>query len=573
MKNWKIKDKKLDFSAELLRKHNLIMLNLLYNRGVTNEMEMEEYFGFDYEKCLQDIPRISGMEKAVARLREAAEKKEQVAIYGDYDADGVTATAVLQETLTELGYADIICYFPDRQTEGYGLNEKALEKLKVQSVKLIITVDCGISNVVEVEKAKAMGMDVIVTDHHQVPEKLPDAVALINPNLPDSGFDFKELAGVGVAFKLAAALMQKQAPEKMEQLKWALDLVAIGTIADCVSLLGENRTLVKYGLIVLSKTRRVGLLELFKVGRIEISESRIPNAHTVAFQIAPRINAAGRIDHASASYAVLVGKDPVLARDLALELEDKNQKRQKITAEIFREVKVLANNSFKDKKFIFAVNPHWPMGILGLVAGKITEEFKKPSMILQHQENVYAGSLRSVPEVNLMKVIRQCSDLAERFGGHSQAAGVSVSPENIEKFCDKMAKEVEKELNGKEILTSIEIDYEISAEEIGWELVGELSKMEPFGGGNKQPIFCARNFIICDLKIVGNGQKHLKLTLRGESNSPKIFEAIGFSLAEKFPNLKKDDKIDIAFNLEEDEWNGNKKIQMKIIDLKIVESL
>jgi single-stranded-DNA-specific exonuclease len=330
---------------------------------------------------------------------------------------------------------------------------------------------------------------------------------------------------------------------------------------------------VKYGLIVLSKTRRVGLLELFKVGRINISEDKVPDAHTVAFQIAPRINAAGRIDHASASYNVLVGNDPIAARILALELEDKNQKRQKITMEIFREVQVLANNSFKDKRFIFAANTHWPMGILGLVAGKITEEFKKPSMILQHKEEMFSGSLRSVPEVDLMEIIKRCAALVERFGGHSQAAGVSVLPENIEKFCAKMTAEVEKELDGKEIVSSIEIDSEISAEDIGWELVSELKKMEPFGVGNREPVFCARNFIIVDAKIVGNGQKHWKLTLRGEKGSPKIFDAIGFSLAEKFPNLKKDDKIDIAFSLAEDEWNGNKKIQIKIIDLKSVENL
>ncbi|MFA7319812.1 MAG: single-stranded-DNA-specific exonuclease RecJ [Parcubacteria group bacterium] len=572
MKNWKIKKKKEDFLVSLLEKYDPAILGLLYERGIAGEEAIEKYFGFDYAGCLGDPFKIVGMEKAVERIKSAKEKKEPVAIYGDYDADGVTATAVLKEALMDVGFPEVICYFPDRQTEGYGLNEKALEHLKAQGVKLIITVDCGITNVVEVEKAKDWGMDIIITDHHHVPDELPAAVALINPNIPESGFEFKELAGVGVAFKLATALYERLAKKKSEQLKWALDLVAIGTIADCVPLLGENRVLVKYGLLVLSKTRRVGLLEMFKVGRINISEDNVPDAHTVAFQIAPRINAAGRIDHASASYNVLVGDDPVAARVLALELEDKNQKRQKITIEIFREVQVLANNSFKDRRFIFASNAHWPMGILGLVAGKITEEFKKPSMILQHQEGMFRGSLRSVPEVDLMEIIKRCATLVEKFGGHSQAAGVSVLPENIEKFCAKMAAEVEKELEGKEIMSVIEIDSEISAEDIGWELVSGLKKMEPFGVGNREPIFCARNFIIVDAKIVGNGQKHWKLTLRGENGSPKIFDAIGFSLVEKFPNLEKDVKIDIAFNLAEDEWNGNKKIQIKIIDLKLVEN-
>jgi len=554
----------------LAEKYHPVVLQLLADRGISEEEDIEKYFGFDYDECLGDPFSISGMATAVSRIEKALKEGEQVAIYGDYDADGVTATAVLKETLTEVGFPEVLCYFPDRQTEGYGLNETALEQLKKQGAKLIITVDCGITNVAEVEKAKALGLEIIITDHHHAPAKLPDAVALINPNIPDSGFAFKNLAGVGVAFKLAQAIYEKLAPEKVEQLKWALDLVAIGTIADCVPLLGENRILVKYGLIVLSKTRRAGLLEMFQVGRIDISENKVPNAHTVAFQIAPRINAAGRIDHASASYNVLVGKDPVEARMLALELEDKNQKRQKITTEIFREVQILANNSFKDRNFIFAESPHWPMGILGLVAGKITGEFGKPSMVLARKPGIFSGSLRSVPAVNLMEIITRCSSLVERFGGHSQAAGVSVLPENLEKFCAQMTAEVDKELAGKEIVASLEIDSEISAGDIGWELVDALKKMEPFGEGNRQPVFCAKNFVVVDVKIVGNGQKHLKLALRGEAGSPKIFDAIGFSLAEKFPDLKNGDKLDIAFNLEDDEWNGNRKIQLKIIDLKLV---
>ncbi len=567
---WLIKSEKKDVGNFKAGRYHSLILQLLANRGILEEDEIENYFNFDYEKCLGNPFEIMDMEKTVARIAEALEKKERVAIYGDYDADGVTATAVLTETLAELGFEDVIYYFPDRQTEGYGLNEKAVEILHQKGANLIITVDCGITNVAEVAKAKSLGMEVIITDHHIAPDKLPAAYTLINPNIPESGFEFKFFAGVGVAFKLAVGLYQKMAPEKIEQLKWVLDLVAIGTVADCVPLLSENRTLVKYGLVVLSKTRRPGLLEIFKVGKINISEEKIPDTHQLAFQVVPRINAAGRIDHASASYEVLVGNDPVSARILALELEDKNKQRQKITAEIFREVQVLADNSFKDRKFIFAENAHWPIGVLGLVAGKITSETGKPSMILQRQEGIYAGSLRSVPEVNIMEVMKRCTDLTERFGGHSQAAGVRVLPENLQAFCEKMSREVEKEFEGKEAVKEIEIDCEISPEEIDWEFIGELKKMEPFGQGNPQPIFCARRMVVCDLKIVGNGQKHLKLSLRGEAGSPKIFDAIGFSMAQKFPDLKKDDKIEIVFNLEEDEWNGNKKMQFRLIDLKIV---
>lgn len=565
-KIWKIKNKK-EFSTELEGKYNPIILQLLASRGLSSAEEIEKYFHFDYDKDLSDPFLILGMEKAVKRIILAKEKKEKITIFGDYDADGVSASAVLYETFVNLGFDQVICYIPDRQLEGYGMNEDAIEYLSKEKVILIITVDCGITNHQEIKKAKKLGMEVIVTDHHSIGEKLPEAYTCINPNIPDSGFTFKELAGVGVVFKLALAMYLKMDPKKSDQLKWALDLVALGTIADCVPLLGENRVLVKYGLIVLSKTRRAGMREMFQVGRISICENNIPDARKVAFQIAPRINAAGRMDHANISYKLLVEKNPAASRILALELEKKNQERQKVTGEIIREVQVLANNSFQEKKFIFAASPHWPVGILGLVAGKITEEFQKPSVILQEREKEFVGSLRSIPEINIIEKIKQCSDMLLKFGGHSQAAGVSVSKNNVEKFYQKMSELVEKELEGKEITPAIDIDCEISAEDINWEFVSELKKMEPFGEENEEPIFCARDMAISDAKIVGNGSKHWKLSLKGADRSPKIFDAIGFSFVEKFPNLKIGDKIDAVFNIREDEWNGNKKIQLRLIDL------
>jgi len=569
MTDWKIKENNGNFLDMLLEKYGPIILQLLKSRGLETSEEIEKYFNFDYEKDLSDPFSITDMKKAVERISKAIETQENMAIFGDYDADGVSSSAVLFETLTNLGLQNISCYIPDRQLEGYGMNEKAVEYLNEKKITLIITVDCGITNITEVEKAKEMGIDVIITDHHHAPEILPKAYALINPNIPDSGFPFKSLAGVGVAFKLAQALCQKKAPEKLEQLKWTLDLVALGTIADCVPLLFENRVLAKYGLIVLSKTKRVGFLEMFKVGRIDISENNIPDAHKVAYQIAPRINAAGRMDHANVAYNLLIEKNPVLARDMALEVESNNQKRQKITAEIFREIQVLASNSFKDKKFIFAESLHWPVGILGLVAGKIADEFKKPTIVLQRQETEFVGSLRSIPEINIIETLEKCSELLTRFGGHSQAAGVTVKPENIEKFYAKMSQLIEEELAGKEIVPVLDVDCEITLDDINWEFVAELKKMEPFGIGNEEPVFLAKNVIISDLKIVGNGSKHWKLSLMSESGSPKIFDAIGFSLTTKFPDLKKNDKIEMVFNIQEDEWSGNKKIQLNLIDLRI----
>ena len=567
---WKLKNNNFEFSKELEEKYSSVILSLLSQRNIIDPEEIERYFSFDYEKDLPDPSEIPEIKKAVERIAIALGKKEKVAIFGDYDADGVTASALLYETLTDLGFSDVVCYIPDRQTEGYGMNEKAVEYLSGQKVDLIITVDCGVGSVKEVELAKKLGMDVIITDHHNLPEALPKAVSIINPHIENSGFSFTELAGVGVAFKLATALVKKISPDKIEQLKWLLDLVAIGTIADCVPMLGENRVLVRYGLIVLSKTKRIGLQEIFKVGRIEISEDKIPEVEKVAFQIAPRINAAGRMDHANAAYKLLIEKKPAMAEKLAKELESHNQARQKMTKEIFEAVRALASEKFSDKKFIYAASHDWPVGILGLVAGKITEEFRKPTVILQEREDDLAGSLRSIPEVDIYAALKECQDALETFGGHDQAAGMTIKKENLEKFYEKMNEAVEKQLEGRQIVPTLEIDTEISTSDINWHFMQTLKEMEPFGIDNEQPKFMAKDIIVSEAKIVGNGQKHWKLALRGESGGPKVFDAIGFSLAERFPDLKKDDKIEVVFNLEEDSWNGNKKIQMKLIDLKII---
>jgi len=405
---WDIKYKNEIKKREISGKYNPIVLALLKNRGIEAEEEVDNFFNFNYEN-LTDPLEILGMKEALERIELAKNKKEKIAIYGDYDADGVTASALLRETLENLGFSEVLIYIPDRQTEGYGMNEAAIAYIKQKGASLIITVDCGITSAREVEKAKELGIDVIITDHHHAPPEIPKAVAVINPHLNNSGFKFRDFAGVGVAFKLAQAVYKKISPDKIEQLKWSLDLVAIGTIADCVNLLSENRILVKYGLLVLSKTKRAGLQEMFKVGRIIISENDVPNAHKVAFQIAPRINAAGRMDHANIAFNLLIEKDKIKAREMSLELESKNQERQKITADIVKKIEMIANNSFRDKKIIFAENLHWPVGILGLVAGKTAENFKKPTVILQKQEKEYVGSLRSIPEVDIMEVLEECS--------------------------------------------------------------------------------------------------------------------------------------------------------------------
>lgn len=572
-KVWKIKKEQPEKDEAFFDgKYSRIVLQILANRGIKKPEEIEKFFSFNYDQDVSDPFLFFAMEKAVERIMAAKEKKERITIYGDYDADGVTATVILTETLRDLGFENLDYYIPNRDSEGYGLNVEAIKYLRKQKTDLIITVDCGVSNFPEAEKVKELGMDLIITDHHHIiAGKVPEATAVINPHMENGGYNFPDLSGAGVAFKLAQALYKKMAPGKMDQLKWALDLAAIGTIADCVPLLGENRVLAKYGLIVLSKTKRVGLLEMFKVGRIIINENAIPDTHKVAFQIAPRINAAGRMDHANISCELIMQKDTVMARDLALQLEEKNQQRQKMTAEIVREAQVIAENSFKDKKFIFAFSEHWPVGILGLAAGKIADEFNKPTMILQKRENnTFVGSLRSIPQLHIAEVLEECAELLEKFGGHSQAAGAQIKAENIDKFYEKFSGLIEKKLAGQDLSPIVEADAEMHPEDVSWELLEQIKKMAPFGEGNEEPVFLMKGLLVEDFRLVGNGSKHIKMGLRGKNGSPKIFETIGFSMGEKAVKIRAGSELDIMFSIQEDEWNGNKKIQLNLVDFKII---
>lgn len=546
--------------------HDLVA-KLLYSKGLTTEERIQSFVAPNYDKDNHDPFLFLDMEKVVERIRNAKENKEIIAIFGDYDADGITSSAIIKATLDDLGIESFV-YIPDKKTEGYSMNSAAVEKFHEKGAKLIITVDCGITSIAEVQKAKELGIDVIITDHHHVPNVVPGSLAIINPHAPNCPYPFKELAGVGVAFKVVQAIYKKLMPEKLEQTKWMLDLVAIGTIADCVSLTGENRLFVKYGLIVLSKTRRTGLKELFTVGRILIDEHNIPDTKKVSFYIAPRINAAGRINHANLAYNLVVENNVAIARDYALELEANNTQRQRMTETVVEEVKVSAENMYKDKKFIFAIGEHFPIGVVGLVAGKIAQQFNKPTAIFQKSENESKGSFRSIPQINIIETLGKCQDLLVRFGGHSQAAGATVANDKLEQFYEKMNALISEQLEGIDLSEEIMVDGEVKAEEIDFNLVDSLEKLRPFGEGNSEPIFMLKNLIVQEKRTVGNGEKHIKLYLAPSDGCPKIFEAISFNGYEKFSFVKTGDKIDILCNIQKDEWNGNKKIQLTLLDAK-----
>ncbi|MFC1608789.1 single-stranded-DNA-specific exonuclease RecJ [Patescibacteria group bacterium] len=570
--NWKVLSdeenlKKIDCLQDQSFSLHKVVKKILISRGIDSVEKAKDFLFPNYESGIKDPFLFSDMEKVVERIKAAKEKNEKVLVFGDYDADGITSTAVLKETLADLG-VDTSIYIPDKKKEGYGLNKDVISKSQKHGFSLIITVDCGISNFEEVEHANGLGVDVIVTDHHHVPEKIPNALALINPKIKDCGYPFGDLAGVGVAFKVAEAVYERLMPEKKEQVKWLLDLVSVGTVADCVGLTGENRIIVKYGLLVLSKTRRNGFQELFRTGRINIDENNIPDAQKISFQIAPRINAASRMSHAKLAYQLISEKDRVKARVIALEIEDQNNQRRKVTEQVVKEAEKIAKDEFQDKKLIFAVSEHFPVGVTGLVAGRITGALNKPCCVMTKSEKESKGSFRSIPQLNIIDAIERCSKWLEKFGGHSQAAGISIKNENIDSFYNDLNDIIEKELEGKDLKKAIEIDEKILPSELDFKLVEDLDRLRPFGMGNPEPIFMMSDLIIQELKWVGSGEKHLKLFLRPADGSPKIFEAIGFNLSSEFGDLEQEQEVDLAFNLQKDEWNGNKKIQLRIVDLK-----
>ncbi|HEX8974502.1 MAG TPA: single-stranded-DNA-specific exonuclease RecJ [Patescibacteria group bacterium] len=566
MARWNLRELNELPSGFATNTHPLIA-KLLYSKGFQTEEGLQSFVAPNYEKDVLDPFLFRDMKKAVERIQRARDQREKVVIFGDYDADGVTSSAILKETLDKLGIESEV-YIPDKRTEGYGMNMAAIDSFKEKVLSLIITVDCGITNIKEVARAKEHGIDVIITDHHHVPEEVPEAFAIINPHQKDCGYPFADLAGVGVAFKLVQALFQRLLEKDKEQTRWMLDLVAIGTVADCVDLVGENRIFVKYGLIVLSKTRRMGLHELFTVGRMMIDETNVPDTKKISFYIAPRINAAGRINHANLAYDLIMSDNVAKARELALELEASNIQRQKITEQIVSEVRVLANNSFKDKKFIFATSEHFSIGIVGLVAGKIAQEFNKPTAIIQKGETESKGSFRSIPKINIIETIGQCSDLLLKYGGHSQAAGISVENAKTEAFYEKMNALIEQQLDGVELVEEINIDAELLPADVDFALTDSLEKLKPFGEGNGEPIFLMRNLIVRERKIIGSTNKHVKMFLSVKDGNPKIFEAISFNGAERFASILENDCIDIVCTVAKDEWNGSKKIQLTLLDAK-----
>lgn len=543
-----------------------IVSQLLFNRGIKTQEQVDEFVNPDYEQDLHDPFLMTDMAKGVARLVRAIEKKEKILVHGDYDADGVSGAVVLFDVLKGLG-AKVEVFLPSRSEGGYGMNAEAIGQFQKAGVNLIVTVDCGITNVAEVALAKKLGMDVVVTDHHTVPEKIPAADAVINPSQKSDKYPFKQLAGVGVAFKMIQALKAKlPAGLKLAQSeKWYLDLVAVGTVADCAPIIGENRTLVKYGLQVLARTKRAGLRSLMERSQIDLQEL---DTYDIGFRIGPRLNAAGRLKHSQIAFDLLMADSGERALELAQELDLINRQRQVITDKFMKEAEVQIGEVTDEKCLLVAYSENWPSGVVGLVAGKLCERHARPVLILEKKKTFSVGSARSTAKFNIIEAIRMCDDLLEKHGGHSQAAGCTVLNQNLEVFAKRLKAVAKKKLAPEDLRSELPIDSVLSAEQINWDLHDALRILEPHGFANDKPVFATRGLLVAGVRAVGNQGKHLKLDLRSPHSPAKVIPAIAFGFGRLVNDVNFQDTVDVAYEIEANEWNGNRELQLNIIDIR-----
>lgn len=536
---------------------------ILFNRGLSGPAEAEQFIAC---QCNNDNPfGLKDMHKAVTSSREAIRNGKSIAVYGDFDADGVTATALLVETLRALG-AEVRPYIPHRMDEGYGLNVEALDTLADQGVRLVLTVDCGTRAVDEVAHSAERGLDVIITDHHSVGDTLPPALAVVNPKQADCHYPFKELAGVGIAFKLAQALLRshKQVPITPGAVNLAeddlLDLVALGTVADLVPLVGENRALVRRGLDKINEGQRPGLISLIQHSGAQLGHV---DASTIGFGLGPRINAAGRLAHARTAYQLLVAQYPGEADLLAGELNDLNRRRQRITAETQELAQQQALAEGDDVPLLFAASPDFPAGISGLAAGRLCEKFYRPAVVVHVGETFSRGSARSIAEFHITEALDQCTDLLVRHGGHAAAAGFTVRNEDLPHLAQRLKTLATEALTDKVLQPTLLIDVEVGLGELNRRLYDWLARMEPFGYANPVPVFMTRRLRVVSARAVGSDRSHLKLFL---SDGRIRHNAIAFRQGHWLGRLPR--YIDVAYQFELNRWNGREQLQLNVRDLR-----
>lgn len=526
--------------------------NLVYQRGIQTEEALRDFLEPSLDQ-LHDPYELHDMDKAVTRIRQAIENYEQILIYGDYDADGMTSASIVKEALEQLG-AECQVYLPNRFTDGYGPNASVYKYfIENQGISLIITVDNGVAGHEAIELAQSMGVDVIVTDHHSMPEVLPDAYAIIHPEHPEAEYPFKHLAGCGVAFKLATVLLEEVQVE-------LLDLVAIGTIADMVSLTGENRILVKYGLSVLKNTQRIGLQELFKIAGIQSDEL---NEETVGFQIAPRLNALGRLDDPNPAIELLTGFDEEEARDIALMINQKNEERKEIVQKIYDEAKTMVD---LNKPVQVLAGEGWNPGVLGIVAGRLLEELHQPVIVLNIENDLAKGSARSIEAVDIFEALDPHRDLFVAFGGHAGAAGMTLEANKLEALSQVLVAYIEDNQVDLSTKNELFLDEELSLPDLTLETLKNFEKLAPFGMDNKKPVFYLKDFKVENARTMGAGNTHLKLKI---SQADAVFEVVAFGLGDFATEFSQTKNLELAVTLSVNKWNGQTSLQLMLVDARV----
>ena len=559
---------------ETAYKHNMPkpVAELMLKKGISSPDDIENFFNGSL-KSLRNPFEISDMEKAAERIAKAVMNHERICIYGDYDVDGITATALLYIFLMQCG-ANVSYYIPNRLEEGYGLNKEAVKEIAARKTNLIITVDCGISAVQEVLEASIHGMDIIITDHHQPSKELPVAAyAIINPMREDDTYPNKTLAGVGVAFKTVMALrfvLKKYDFFKQEvpNIRNLLDIVTLGTIADVMPLVDENRIFVRHGLELMSgENVRIGIDELKKTVE-NLSASKKMKTSNIGFQLAPRINAMGRMASSEKSFKLLVTQNRSEAKQLALELDNENKYRQMIERDILQQTyDLIEKNQYAElQSGLVIASDNWHPGVIGIVASRVVDKYFKPTVILTEDNGVYKGSARSIPGFHLYDGLSSLSDILISFGGHKYAAGVKLEKKNLEEFRNRFNEVVKTSLKEEDFIPEIYIDAEIDSKDITNEVMQWLEKLEPYGQGNKEPVFFMKKVFKYQVEtFVGKNFNHLKCVF--EKNG-LIFEAIGYNMNEYKSLMAENDKFDILFSLVHNTWKNTKVIQLNLKDIK-----